>query len=206
MRSVWVGACLVVVVAACGGGEMSQTEYVERLNAIVDQAARQYGEVVASPQGAVLVAESAQLSDFTPQDLQWALDRVREIETGVGEATGAIDPPEPLVELHEFFFDFDGAFISSQDALAIRAGTAASWEELSASPEMAAYRAALAADKQACTASQAELNVGVDGGGFAIDAWLTADLKEVVEAVLGCSGYPEHPEDVYRYPPPTSTS
>jgi hypothetical protein len=51
----------------CGGGEMSLTEYVERLNAIVEGARQQYEALVASPQGAVLVAEGAQLTDFTPQ-------------------------------------------------------------------------------------------------------------------------------------------
>jgi hypothetical protein len=183
---------------------MSQTEYVERLNAIVDRAARQYEELVTSPQGAVLVVEAAEITDFTPKDLQAALERVREIETGVEEATDAIEPPEHLANLHQFFFDFDGAFISAQEAMATRAGTAADWQELSESPEMAAYRVALAADKQQCTDSEAELNAGADGAGFAIEAWLSAELKEVVEAVLGCAGYPEHPEDVYR-PPPNST-
>jgi hypothetical protein len=29
-------------------------------------------------------------------------------------------------------------------------------------------------------------------------------LREVVDAVLGCASWPEHPEDMYR-PPPTNT-
>lgn len=203
MRRVWAGACLVLVTVACGGGEISQTEYVERLNAIVERAAGEYEELVTSPQGAVLVAEATQLSDFTPQDLQSALEQVRGIEIEVEEATGAIEPPEHLAQLHHFFFDFDGAFISSQEAMAARAGTATNWLELSESAEMAAYRVALAEDKQACTTAQATMNAGAEGGGFAIDAWLSAELKEAVEAVLGCKGYPEHPEDVYR-PPPAS--
>ncbi len=189
----------------CGGGEMSLTEYVEQLNAIVDRARQQYETLVASPQGAVLIAEGAQLTDFTPQDLQAAFERVKEIEVEVQEATDAIEPPEQITDLHNFFFDFDDeSFISAQDAMAARAGTAVDWEELSESPEMAAYRVALAEDKETCTDFEAELDATEERGVFADTPWIPGELKEIVEVVLGCEGYPEHPEDVYR-PPPTST-
>ena len=55
---------------------MSLTEDVECLNAIMDRAIRQGQELVASSPGVVLVAEAEQLADFTPQDLQAALERV----------------------------------------------------------------------------------------------------------------------------------
>lgn len=198
-RVVWAGAWLVLVVAACGGGEISLPEYVERLNAIVEQARQEYGELAASPGGGVLVAEADQLADFTPQDLQAALEHVRDIETGVEEATAAIDPPERVADLHNLFFNFDSEFISTQEALAVRAGTAVDWNELSGTPEMAAYRAALAADKQDCFDSQAEVNaIGENRGAFADTSWMPTELKEIFEVALGCDGYPEHPEDVYR--------
>ena len=38
MRRFWLGLCLVVVLAACGGGPMSETEYVDSLNALVVSA------------------------------------------------------------------------------------------------------------------------------------------------------------------------
>ena len=164
LRAVGAGAFLIVVAAACGGGDISQAEYVEELNSIVDRAASQYEELVSSPQGAVLVAEGEQLTDFSPQDLSAALAEVRAIEIEVEEATSAIEPPEELTDLHTFFFDLDGAFIISQEALAARAGIVTDWEELSASAEMADYRAALAADKQACTRTQAELKRGGANG------------------------------------------
>ena len=46
---------------------------------IVDRAAQRYATLVATPEGAVLVAEAEQLTDFTPQDLQAAFGRVDEI-------------------------------------------------------------------------------------------------------------------------------
>ena len=52
---------------------------------------------------------------------------------------------------------------------------------------------------------QAELDATVERGVFADTPWIPSELKEVVDIVLGCDGFPEHPEDVYRYPPPTSS-
>lgn len=205
LRRVWAGLCLALIAAACGGGEMSLTDYVVHVNTAVDKAAQQYFDLVASPRGEVLVTEAEQLANFTPQDLQVALEHVREIEAEVEHAINDIEPPEEIADLHDLLFDFDDDFISSQEALAVRAGTAESWEELSGSSEMAAYRDALAEDKQQCADSQAEMNAIAERREFLADTpWIPSELKDVVEAVLGCSGYPEHPEDVYR-PPPTST-
>ena len=205
LRRVWAAGCLALLVAACGGGEMSLTDYVASINATVDRASQQYSDLVTSPQGEVLVAERAQLTDFTPQDLQVALGRVREIEAEVEEAVDAIEPPEQVADLHNLLFDFDDDFISSQEALAVEAGEAADWEELSESPEMAAYRAALAKDKQECAESQAELNTIAERREiFADEPWIPDELKEIFEVVLGCEGYPEHPEDVYRLSPTTT--
>lgn len=206
LRRVWAVVCLVLVVAACGGGEMSLSEYVERINAVVDRAAQQYFDLVTSPHGAVLLAEADQLADFTPQDLQAALEQVREIEAEVEEAVDAIEPPERIAELHDLLFDFDDDFISAQEAVAARAGTALDWKELSGSPEMAAYRTALAEDKQQCADSQTEMNAITERHDVFTEApWIPSELKEIVEVVLGCEGYPEYPDDVYR-PSPDSTS
>ncbi len=205
LRRVWAAIGLILVVAACSSGEVSLTDYVERINAAVDRAAQQYFDLVGSPQGEVLVAEAVQLNSFAPQDLQTALEHIREIEAGVEEAVNAIEPPSEVADLHHLLFDFDSGFISAQEALAVRAGTAQSWEELSETPEMAAYRYALTADKQQCADTQTEMNAIAERRDvFADTPWIPGDLKDVVEAVLGCNGYPEHPEDVYR-PPPAST-
>jgi hypothetical protein len=202
VRCLLVGLCLGSILSGCGGGEMSLTEYVDRLNAIVDRARQQYEVLVATPQGGVLVAEGAQLSDFTPQDLQSALERMGEIEAEVTEAVDAIEPPRLVADLHDLWFS--DTFASARENLTIRAGTAADWEELSETTEMAAYRAALASDKQLCTDFQAELDATEERGVFADNPWLPGELKEVVAAVIGCAGYPEHPENVYR-PPAAST-
>ncbi len=199
MRRVWIGLCLVLVLGACGGAESPLTDYVESVNAIVEEARLQYEALVESPEGGVLVADPSELAGFTPQDLQIALEKVRIIETGVEEATAAIDPPPQVAELHHVFFDIDSQFIASQEALAVRAGSAQDWMELSETPEMAAYRTALANDKQECIAAQAEVNaIAEQRESFADTPWMPAELKEAFEVAFGCNGYPVHPEDVYR--------
>lgn len=195
---------LGVVAGGCGGGEMSATEYVEEINAVVTDATDQYEELLESPRAAVLWAEGEELAGFTPQDLQWALDRVSEISVAVEERMAAIEPPGSVAELHSLYFGFgDDSYTAAHDALAVRAGTATSWEELSASPEMEAYRAALARDKEWCADLDARFDATAKREDFGDTPWLPSEMKEVVEAVLGCEAYPEHPERVYR--PPSSS-
>jgi hypothetical protein len=203
--------CLAVIVVAggCGGGEMTVTEYVERVDAIFSRGIQQYEVVVASPQGLVLIVgqgpylgfadQGTQLTDFTPQDLQVALERVAEIQAEALEAAAAIEPPEQIADLHALFFrELPIA------ELAARAGIAADWDELSESPEMAAYRDALAADNQVCGEFQAKLDATAERGAFADAPWIPSELKEIVDYALGCSSLPAHPEDAYRPPPATA--
>lgn len=191
--------------SGCGGGDLTLTQYVERVDAIFERGMQQYEVLVTSPQGLVLVVgqgphlgfddEGAQLTDFTPQDLQVALERVAEIQSEALAAAAAIDPPEQIADLHDLYFrELPIA------ELAARAGTAADWEELSASPEMARYRNALAADNQVCADFQAKLDATADRGAFADTPWLPNELTEIVDYALGCDSLPENPEDVYRPP------
>jgi hypothetical protein len=186
---------VTLLVGACGGGEMTLTEYIDRLNAVIGRAVPQGEALFASPEGAVM-AEGAQLSDFTPQDLRAALERIGEIEVEVGEGVADIDPPAAVAEFHNLYFDT--RYSSAREALAARAGTAATWEELSDTSEMAAYRTAVAEDKQACIDFQADMDATEARGAFADTPWLPGELKEIVSALLGCDMYPEHPEDMFR--------
>lgn len=197
-RFVLVGIGLMLTVAACGGGEMTLNEYVERVEAILDRGMQQYEVLVASPQGEVLVAEGERLADFTPRQLQAALEQVVEIQAEALGAASAIEPPEQIADLHELFFrELPIA------ELAARAGTATDWGDLSDSPEMAAYRAGLVGDKQVCADFQAKLDATEERGGSADTPWIPSEMKEIVDVAIGCSNLPEHPEDSYR--PPATT-
>ncbi len=186
---------VALLVGACGGGEMTLTEYVDRLNAVIAEAIPQGEALFADPRGAVM-AEGAQLSNFTPQDLQFALGEVEEIEVAISDAVTDIDPPAAVAEFHNLYFDT--RYSTAREALAARAGTATDWEELSDTPEMAAYRTAVAEDKQTCIDFQADMDATDERGAFADTPWLPSELKEIVSALLGCDVYPQHPEDMFR--------
>jgi hypothetical protein len=200
MRFVGFGICFAVLLAGCSGGEISLTEYVDRLNAI---------ELQASQQGDALANQAEQTDNFTPQDLQAILQGARAIRIDVKEATDGIEPPNQVADVHNLVFDWHTRFISIEKALAVRAGTAADtavdWEKLSNSPEMEAYRAAIAEGKQACIDLQARLDATEERGAFVDVPWIPNEMQEVVERLLGCVWFPEHPENVYRYPPPPDT-
>ena len=179
---------------------MSLTEYTERINTI---------EAQASDQGESLASEAGEIEDFAPQDLQTMLERARTIRVEVDEAVADIVPPEQVADVHDLVFDWHEGFIATEEALAVRAGstphTADGWMDLSDSPEMEAYRRAIADGKQVCLDFQDRLDATEARGTFADTPWIPGEMKEVVERVLGCVWFPDNPEDVYRYPPATST-
>lgn len=209
MRSTLSAALAMVVssalVGACGGSEPSLTEYVEEVNGIVASARNQYEELLETPESGVFLAEGQELLAYTPRDLQVVLERIAVLGADVLGSARAIEPPELIAELHNTWFEVDDdSFTQAQAVLAARAGTAADWYELSDSPEMAEYRAALAADKAACIEFQATLDATEERGTFSETPWVPGELREVVDVLLGCESYPEEPEAVYRPPAPNS--
>jgi hypothetical protein len=196
-RSVPVLLGIVLLLGGCGGGEMSMTEYGERIDALAAEAGQRAEE---------LFADAPPITDVTPRMLQAGLERgLLEIRIPLQEAVDGIDPPAQIADLHDLMWDWHSDFISVEEALGARMGEAEDsdegWTALSESPEMAAYRSAIAEGKQICDGFQARLDATAAGGAFADTPWIPSEMKEVVEAALGCQWFPEDPEEVYRYPP-----
>jgi hypothetical protein len=186
--------------SACAGSEMSLTEYVDRVNTLADEAGRR---------GAELFTAAEDVEHYTPQILQSGLERgLREVRVPLQEGMDAIDPPEQVADLHHLMWDWHAGFIAIEQALADRAGAApatdAGWRALSDSREMAAYRAAISEGKQVCLDFQEDLDATADRGVFADNPWIPGRMKEMVFAALGCKWFPDRPEEVYLYPPPST--
>jgi hypothetical protein len=192
---------LALFLGGCGDSAMSLIEYTEHINAV---------EVRASEKGKALADEATDTVDFTPQDLQAVLESARVIRIEVKEATDDIEPPEQVADIHHLVFDWHTEFITIEEALAARAATTPhtdeGWTALSDSPQMAAYRTALAEGRQVCIEFQGRLDATEERGVFADTPWIPGEMKEVVERVLGCEWFPENTADIYRYPPRASTS
>lgn len=194
---------LALIPASCSGSEMTMTEYVDAIDDIFERGVARYEVVAASPEGGVLLVgqgehlgmsgPEASLTDFTPHDLHVALLEVADIQEEALETAASLDPPSQIVDLHALYFR---ELPIAQ--LAARAGTAADWDELSDSTEMAAYRDALEGDNEICMEFQATLDATADRGAFEDVPWMPSELKEIVDYALGCASLPQNPQDVYR--------
>jgi hypothetical protein len=195
VRRAWVGICVAVIVVAsgCGGGDMSLSEYVDEMNAIGSRIAQQSD---------LVFAEAEQIA--TPSDVNAMMERVQPLRIEVLEGFEGLDPPEEVADLHRLISDWMAEIIPAEEALAARASAVAEWEEFSQSSEMTAYRAALVEGKTVCTDFQAKLDATAARGVFTDTPWIPGELKEVVDAALGCESFPENPEAVFRQPPATS--
>ena len=190
--------CLALAITACGGNEISLTDYVESINDTV---------ALAEARAADITAQGILLGDLTPQQIEAGIRRgLEELRIPLQEAVDAIDPPEQVAELHTLLWSWHADFIQVETTLAARMGatpdTEEGWAILSNSPEMAAYRAALAEGKQVCIDFQARLDATEERGVFEDVPWVPSELSEVVNASLGCENFPDDPQSVYRYPLP----
>lgn len=192
MRAKLAGIGLILLLSACGPDESSLTEYVDELNAIEGQVTAEAGPLIAE-------LERVQ----TPNELKTTMEQLVAIRIDSLAASRALDPPEQIADLHDFFTEWEAQLIPVEEALAARAGTVAGWEELSISDEMEAYRATLIDGKQRCIEFQAKLDATAARGVFADTPWIPGEMKEVVEAVLGCDLFPENPENIWRLPSTT---
>jgi hypothetical protein len=193
MRRVMAGIGVGLLLFGCGGGGLSLTGYVDRLNVI-------NGRTV--PQSEVLISELERST--TPRDVNATMERMVVLRIESVQATEALDPPEQIADLHQLFMGWEKRLLPIEEALAARAGTVAGWEEFYESAEVAAYRAALVEGKQVCVEFQTRLDATAKRGVFADTPWIPAALSEVVEARLGCDLFPEEPENVFRPVPATT--
>ena len=96
MRRVIAGIGVGLLLFGCGGGGLSLTGYVDRLNAIGD---RTY------PQAEALISELERST--TPRDVNATMERIVAFRIESIEATEVLDPPEQIADLHQFFLGWE---------------------------------------------------------------------------------------------------
>jgi hypothetical protein len=176
MRSSVAVGCLTVMLVACGGGDLSLTEYAERLDAL----ARVLGEQ--------LDAGDARMSTGTATlgDAQEVLSSALAARTDFQEGLTALDPPEEFADVHTDLVEVHSRIIAAQEAFVARTATAATLEELDQSAEAAAYRAIGTEAASLCEEFRARIDSTADRAIFADIPWIPGDVKEVVEVTFGC--------------------
>jgi len=108
-RSVPALLSIALLLGGCGGGEMSMTEYGERLDAAATEA---------SQRAEGLFADAVWTADATPRQLEALLERgLREIRIPLQETVDGIDPPAQITDLHDLMWDWHSDFISVEEAL-----------------------------------------------------------------------------------------
>jgi hypothetical protein len=160
----------VFVIAACGGGTLSLTEYSERF------------------QSMALVM----LDEFDVLEAQWASATTVEdgkavaVRTDLQNGLTDLNPPEAFADIHDDLVGLLGQILAAQEAWAIRADTAGSLDELQTSSEALAYWNLDAEVLPLCLELQSKLDATAERGVFAEVPWVPSEMKEVVELVVGC--------------------
>jgi hypothetical protein len=175
MRRTLASACIVSVLAACGGGTLSLTEYSELL---------QSASFAVNDEFNVLEAEWA--SATTVEDGKEVLDRTVAIRTDMQNSLTELDPPEALADFHGDLVSLLGRILASTEAWAVRAETAGSLDELQTSSEALAYWDLDANVRPLCLELQSRLDATAERRIFAEVPWVPGDMKEIVSLVVGC--------------------
>jgi hypothetical protein len=174
-RTLLAGVGLAIVVAACGGA-MSETEYVEGLNALVETAR-------SDLEGPSLAY--AQIADSTKADLVAFVDQEIAISSEVRQEFDALDPPGSIADVHRVIDDTLARGLTAAEGLVAVADTLSSLEEVEKTPEFAEYEAANANSDRSCLDVQSKLDDLADSERGVDNPWMP-DLRLTVRVALGC--------------------
>jgi hypothetical protein len=175
-KAVLAGAILAMVMAACGGS-MTADEYVEDLNAVVATGRSDFEAAAA----AYDQAEDPTLADevaFLEQEI--AVRRV------FLDGFEALDPPEPIADVHRLLGDAFVRLTVAAEDLAASAGSVSTFEEAEQTSEFAEYLAANADGAAVCLDVQAKLDSLVASDDEFTDVPWISGLGLAVQAALGC--------------------
>ncbi len=155
---------------------MSETEYVEGLNNLVNSAGPRF-EASYETYGQIAEPELADLVDRVERELAIMYD--------VRGRFDALDPPGSIADVNGIMVDTLGRLIGVAEALVDASNTVGSLQEAEQTPEFAAYQSVNAESDSMCPDVQAEFDklsnrVVID------DPWIS-DLRLTVRAFLDCT-------------------
>ena len=179
-RCASAGVCLAVILAACGGGSLSLSEYGEQGEQLVIDVSQRVDALDATLES----------EDQTLESVQAYWDQRVQARTDFSEGLQALEPPEEAAELHAVVVDIFNRLTVAEETLAARvtsletmSGPAEWW----ATPEGQAARAVDEEVAQICVAAQGAFDETVDREAVVDVPWMPPEMKEVVRVAFGCS-------------------
>jgi hypothetical protein len=179
LRRVWVGACLGLVVAACGGGSLTLSEYAAQGQAVVTVMEERIGKLDAEWDSQPSTVEGART--------YW--DHRLEARVEALEGLQDLNPPDGIAELHVTGLDLFSRLTAAEEALAVRV---ASFETVTEPGEWwntAEGNAVHAVEEEIdalCQVFQAMYDATLERMSFSDVPWIPAEMKEPIQIDIGC--------------------
>lgn len=180
MRSLVLAITLVLLVAGCGDGELSMTDYATQVESLL---IAMNGRI-----DALDVEAGSQSSTLESTRIFWETKVVARRE--FIEGLESIEPPEEAEEMHGAALGIVSRLTDADEAVAELVGTMEREQELRLLGESAEFLATDAVDEEAvalCQAAQAEFDSTADREVFRNTPWIPSELREVVVVAFGCS-------------------
>ncbi len=180
LRPTSICACLtLVVVAGCGGGSLTMTEYSEQGTAVVT--------VMEERIGSLDDELSTQAPTLEAAESYWT--RRLQARTASLEGLEALEPPVALADLHDAGLDLYSRLIAAEEALALRVSSfesAVDPDEWWDTPDGEAVRAVDDEISVFCLEFQASYDATIDRLIASDVPWIPGEMKEVVRIDIGC--------------------
>ncbi len=168
---------IVLALAACGTDQLSLPDYVDELNAVIEDG---------SDQIEPLYIELLSAGEPTLEGMRSVLDQEVAIRIEIQDEFANLKAPDQIAELHDALVNWHGQMIQAQELLGSRANSATTWSEFEQSDEFREFDAVMEEGLAGCLELQAKLDATEARGVFSDTPWIPGELKEVVDAALGC--------------------
>jgi len=179
LRYIWAGAVLILLVAACGGGNLTLTEYNAQGSAFV---------AVMEEQLLALDVEWEE-NEPTVERARSYWDRRIEARVEALEGLQTLETPEELADLMGKGLDLFDQLTTAEMVLADRVksyDTVSDPVEWWSTPEGEAVQAMDEEINAYCLVVQARYDATIDRIVLSDVAWIPSDMKEIVQIDVGC--------------------
>lgn len=179
MRRVVAAAICSVLLASCGSGDVTLTEYIGEVEVLTNAM---YGQLDR-------VTTEVTSASVTVEDIQVAYAQAAVAFRQFSDGLQTLEPPPEVAETHHAALGMAAKLAGAGEAFAARADLIAGEQELDqlfTSPEGQALQAAQGEIVAFCQARQAEFDATADREGLSDAPWIPAEMKEVVLVAFGC--------------------